>query len=89
MSIEHKSGIPLTYSTENKGPNKEQKLIGYFSGSNIANGTINVKAHDSSFYAEGVGIATLLTLEKMQVDYLGNLSNVKERTRQTFSNMKR
>lgn len=87
--LEHKSGIPLTYIGDNTGVKKDNKLVGYFNGSNIANGTIVVKGPDSSFYAEGVGIATLLKFEKMQVDYLGNLSKVKEKTRQTFSNMKR
>ena len=87
--LEHKSGIPLTYIGDNTGVKKDNKLVGYFNGSNIANGTIVVKGPDSSFYAEGVGIATLLKFEKMQVDYLGNLSKVKEKTRQTFSNIKR
>jgi len=89
VRVDHKSGMPLTYSGENIGVEKMENLIGYYSSANIALGCITIRSNDSSFSAVNVGIATLRSLEKMQVDYLGNLSKVKEKTRQTFSNMKR
>ena len=89
VRVEHKKGIPLTYNGGNVGQEKVNEFIGYYNNADIANGNIDILGNDNSFFARGVGIATLLNIEKMQVDYLGNLSKVKERTRQTFSNMKR
>ena len=89
IHIGHKSGITLKYSGENTGPEKITDFVGYYVGANIATSSLAIRASDSSFTAESIGVASLPFFEKMQVDYLGNLSKVKERTRQTFSNMKR
>ena len=89
IHIGHKSGIALKYTGENTGPEKITDFIGYYVGANIATSSLAIRASDSSFTAESIGVASLPFFEKMQVDYLGNLSNVKEKNRQTFSNMKR
>ena len=89
IHISHNKGITLKYNGENSGPEKITDFIGYYVGTNIFTSSLSIRASDSSYVAEGVGIASLPLIEKMQVDYLGNLSKVHERTRQTFSNMKR
>jgi CRISPR-associated endonuclease Csn1 len=89
IHIQHKSGIALKYSGEVSGPEKITDFIGYFTGMNINTASISIKANDNSYTAESIGVASLPLFNKMQVDYLGNLSKVSERNRQTFSNMKR
>ena len=89
LHIEHKKGIPVNYNGENEGPEKITEFIGYFTGADISTGSVLIRANDNSYTGKSIGIASLPLFEKMQVDYLGNLSKVKERTRQTFSNMKR
>ena len=89
IHISHNKGITLKYNGENSGPEKITDFIGYYVGTNIFTSSLSIRASDSSYSAEGVGLASLPLIEKMQVDYLGNLSKVRERNRQTFSNMKR
>ena len=89
IHVSHNKGITLKYNGENSGPEKITDFIGYYVGTNIFTSSLSIRASDGSYSAEGVGIASLPLIEKMQVDYLGNLSKVKERTRQTFSNKKR
>lgn len=43
-----------------------------------------VTNHDNSYEKEGLGIKTLLRLEKCEVDVLGNISFVKKEKRQGF-----
>ena len=89
VKIIPKSGLSVKYNGENTGPEKLEYSLGYYSGADISTASIQLKASDSSYDARGIGIATLVEFSKLQIDYLGNLSKVKERTRQTFSNMKR
>ena len=89
IHIEHKKGIALNYNGENEGPEKITKFVGYYTGADISTGSVLIRANDNSYTGKSIGIASLPFIEKMQVDYLGNLSKVKERNRQTFSNMKR
>ena len=89
IHIEHKKGIALNYNGENEGPEKITEFVGYYTGADISTGSVLIRANDNSYTGKSIGIASLPFIEKMQVDYLGNLSKVKERNRQTFSNMKR
>ena len=84
-----KNGIPLTYNGENKGVERIAEFVGYYNKADISTATIEILAHDGSYSTRGVGLTNIQLIEKMQVDYLGNLSKVNEKSRQTFSNMKR
>lgn len=85
IHIQHKSGISLKYNGENNGPEKITDFIGYYSSMNINTSSISIGASDNSYTAESIGVASLPIFEKMQVDYLGNLSKVKEKNRQSFN----
>ena len=89
IRIQHNKGIKLNYNGDETGKEKIEEFIGYFNSADIFTSSIQITAHDNSYTARGVGIASLKEFEKLQVDYMGNLSKVKEKTRQTFSNMKR
>lgn len=81
-----KREIPFTAA---KGSDLEPKIqikdtFAYYMGTNIATGNIAVISHDHSYEQGGMGIKTLLQLEKCEVDVLGNISFVKKEKRQGF-----
>lgn len=67
--------------------NATEKLV-YYKTLNIATGAIGIVTHDNTYIIKGLGIKTLLSLEKYQVDVLGNYSKVTKEKRQHF-NIKR
>ena len=56
----------------------------YYKGADIKGVSITVINHDNSYGIKGMGIKTLLQLEKCEVDVLGNISFVKQEKRQGF-----
>lgn len=86
IHIEHKSGFKPIYSVDkNKDElDKIQDFWGYYNGADIYTASIQVKSHDNSYTGRGIGLATLLNIEKYQIDYFGNYNKVKEKTRQKF-----
>lgn len=56
----------------------------YYKAADISTGSILVITHDNSYEKRGLGIKTLLQLEKCEVDVLGNISLVKQEKRQGF-----
>ena len=57
----------------------------YYTSANIAIGAITVTTHDRKYEKSSLGIKTLLTIEKYEVDPLGNYHKVKvPEKRQTF-----
>lgn len=56
----------------------------YYSGADIATASIALINHDNTYKARGVGIKTLKSLEKYQVDILGECRKVGRETRQGF-----
>ena len=60
-------------------------VLGYYEGTDIATGAINVITHDDSYLKHGQGVKTLVSLKKYQVDILGNVHPVKKEKRQAFS----
>jgi len=56
-------------------------LRGYYKGSDRATGAINMEGHDRSWFKRGIGVQRLSTFKKLQVDVLGEVSEVKKETR--------
>lgn len=56
----------------------------YYKGSNITTGAIGIITNDNSYTVKGLGVKTLQSLEKYQVDILGNYALVKKEKRQPF-----
>lgn len=87
IKFEHKSSIKF------KKVNKESTLpetldikegIAYYKGADISTGCISIITHDNSYFVHGLGVKTLISLEKYQVDVLGNYTKVKKEHRQPF-----
>jgi CRISPR-associated endonuclease Csn1 len=56
----------------------------YYVSANISVASIRVIDHDNSYTIKSMGIKTLKSLEKYQVDVLGSISKVKKEKRQYF-----
>ena len=87
IEVEHKKELKL--SVRNKDSTMEktitvQKMLLYYISTNISTGSISVRNHDNSYLLKGLGVKTLKSLKKYQVDVLGNITDVKKEVRQTF-----
>jgi CRISPR-associated endonuclease Csn1 len=66
---------------------KKETIEGYYVGTHRGTGAISVRAHDSSpsfgkkGIKEGLGVKTLLSLEKYSVDYFGHLTRIDKEPR--------
>lgn len=78
--------------------NKDSKLVDniffkeqlvYYTGTDSATGAINIITNDNSYKIKGLGVKTLLSIEKYQVDVLGNYTKVKKEIRQSFTQKKK
>lgn len=78
-----KGGIKVTYIDKNQSLLEEEQFL-YFGGMDISTASISGCAHDSSFSYRGLGVQTLLTFEKCQVDVLGCISVVGREKRLSF-----
>lgn len=56
----------------------------YYYGANISTASFNGKSHNGSFEFSSLGIKSLESLKKYQVDILGNISEVKREKRMGF-----
>lgn len=56
----------------------------YFKGMDISSGSIGCINHDNTFTIGSLGVKTLESIEKYQVDVLGNYNRVNREKRQTF-----
>jgi CRISPR-associated endonuclease Csn1 len=61
----------------------------YYISTDSATASIKIINHDNTYYTKGLGVKTLLSLEKMQVDVLGHIAPAPREPRQDFSAMKR
>lgn len=57
---------------------KGTEIFGYYVGCDIATGAITVKAHDGSELWRGIGMRTAKSIEKYEVDVLGDYHKVKK-----------
>ena len=85
--VEHKSGLKFTVqnadSTLEKTRTQASAFV-YFVSGGISGGTITVRTHDNSYGIPSLGLKTLKSLCKYQVDVLGNVFPVHKETRQKF-----
>lgn len=87
IAVEHKKG--LTFTVTNKGSTLPAKwetksTLCYYTGMNISTGAISVCSHDNSYFIGGLGVKTLTSFKKFEVDILGNVREVKKEKRQSF-----
>ena len=52
---------------------ENDKLLVYYNSTNISTASITVISHDNCYFKDGLGVKTLLSIEKMYVDNLGNV----------------
>lgn len=70
------SAKPISMKLKNKGSTGEPELLRkewmvYYVGADISTGAITVTTHDRKYRKSGLGIKTLLSMEKYEVDPLG------------------
>ncbi len=87
IHVTHKSGLKM--SLLNPASSLEPQLIVkdamlYYISAGISSGAITVENHDGTYGIPSMGIKTLLSLEKYQVDVLGHYTKVTRETRQRF-----
>lgn len=70
------STLPHSYETTHE--------MVYYGGLDISSGNIKVITHDNSYSLRGLGIKTLNTLQKYEVDILGNVREVKKKNVNLF-----
>ena len=56
----------------------------YYNNADISSGGIGVISHDKTYSIRGLGVKTLDSIEKYQVDVLGNVSKVGKEKRMGF-----
>lgn len=61
----------------------------YYISTGISTASINIINHDNTYGIQSLGVKSLLSLEKMQVDVLGDITPAPREPRQDFSTMKR
>ena len=62
----------------------KEELV-YYKNTDIATGSIRIINSDNTYFVRGLGVKTLLSLEKYQVDVLGNYNKVGKESLQTFA----
>lgn len=87
IEVEHKKG--LTFSVAHKDstlpPKWETKrTLCYYTSMNISVGSILVSTHDAAYTLSGLGVKTLLSLKKYEVDVLGHIRPIGKESRQRF-----
>lgn len=87
IAVEHKK--ELAFAVMNKDSTLPAKwetksTLCYYTGMNISTGAIGVCNHDNSYFIGGLGVKTLTSLKKFEVDILGNVREVKKEQRQSF-----
>lgn len=77
--VEHRKTLKLTAAS--KQPTGERELIRkeallYYSGADISTGAISLTTHDRKYTMRGLGIKTLCSIRKFEVDVLGEYHEV-------------
>lgn len=83
ICVNKKGGIKATDKSKNSLLLKENQFL-YYSGMDIATASISGKSHDSAYEFRGMGVQSLITFAKCEVDMLGSISLVKKEKRQLF-----
>ena len=87
IEVEHKK--ELVFSIANKESTlppkwETSKILAYYVSFDISTGAIKISSNDNAYILRGLGIKTLLSLRKYEVDILGNLREVSKEQRQSF-----
>jgi CRISPR-associated endonuclease Csn1 len=87
IEVEHKQAFKFvltnTGSTLPKAISVKSAMVYYVKGG-IGTGAIAVETHENAYTIKSLGVKTLKSIKKYQVDVLGNYYEVKKETRQTF-----
>ncbi|MCL2532217.1 MAG: type II CRISPR RNA-guided endonuclease Cas9 [Oscillospiraceae bacterium] len=62
----------------------QQEAYVYYKGTNLSKGSIQVITHDNTYQVQGLGVKTLVSLEKYTIDMLGNYTRVGREKRLDF-----
>lgn len=87
IEVEHKKGLTFTVAHKDSTlpPKWETKrTLCYYTSMNISVGSILVSTHDAAYTLSGLGVKTLVSLKKYEVDVLGYIRPVAKETRQRF-----
>ena len=89
IRVEHKKDIVFKSTDKNSSDTISCKnLLTYYVFANISTGAIAITSHDRSYIVHGLGIKTLQSLEKYEVDVLGNYHKVRLPERRQVFNLK-
>ena len=61
-----------------------RKTLCYYTGMNIAAGSITVCSHDGAYVLPSLGVKTLGSIKKWEVDILGNVRPIQKERRLSF-----
>ena len=87
IRIQNNKDIVFTRSQKDSDlPEKiaTQDILVYYKSTGISSGSITVINNDNSYMISSLGAKTLKSIEKYQVDILGNFYKVKKEKRQLF-----
>lgn len=87
IEVGRKKGLILTIAHKDSTlpPKWETKrTLCYYTGMNIAAGSITIDSPDGAYTLPSLGVKTLASLKKFEVDVLGNVRQVRNETRQRF-----
>jgi CRISPR-associated endonuclease Csn1 len=87
IEVEHKKALKLTVVNNKSTLAKNillPKALVYYMGGNISSACIVVRTPEGAYEIQSLGVKTLKSIKKYQVDVLGNYNEVKKETRQTF-----
>lgn len=87
IKVKSKKGVK--FNIINKENKRELQIIlqesfAYYKGVDISTASITMINHDNSYKAKSIGVKSLLSIEKYQVDVLGNISKVNKEKRMGF-----
>lgn len=90
VKITSSKEIPLHSKNKSEPTIKAQSpLLVYYSGTDISSAAITVLTHDGSREVRGLGVKTLISMEKYTVDILGEYHKVSKESRQSFRKERR
>lgn len=87
IKVKAKKNMKLSVNIKGSTLPKEMygnDLFFYYTNADIATASIRVENHDNSYCVRGMGIKTLVSIEKYTVDAIGNIHKVPKEPRQTF-----
>ena len=89
IEIKAAKGKTIPVTTVDKEKRDKQVLKAYFNGANISTASISGESHDREWSFESLGVQSLSSIKKFQVDIVGNYYEVKKEVRRDFSKRKK